>query len=196
MKNIIFFLLLASVGFGCKESNPAASEKPLITSGKVAFTFDKAHTPSAVKTLTTLLSRSGYSTIEKTLNIANDTSATILFEQIAVGTWKVKVDAKNENGLIIYTGQSEIIVLENTVSQVNLVLSPVSSGVGSVQINVTWETNLESWIDLETNPVLSKPNNSSIIYGIHTPKILRDNGKYYMWYSMGTPQGGVGVAKF
>jgi len=109
-------------------------------SGALYFSFDKVNAPAAVKKLTTTLSRSGYTTVEKTLNIVSDSTASILFEQIAIGTWKVKVDAKNDSGQILYTGQADVIVLENSVSQVNLVLTPVSSGVGSVQINVTWGT--------------------------------------------------------
>ncbi len=138
MKKIIIILTYAFVFFGCDQSNPPTATDQTSNSGTVAFSFDKVNAPSAVKTLTTILTRSGYSTLQKTINIAADTSASILFEQVAIGTWKVKVDAKDENGQVLYTGQSEVIVLENSVSQVNLVLTPVTSGVGSVQINVTW----------------------------------------------------------
>jgi predicted GH43/DUF377 family glycosyl hydrolase len=191
---IAYVLLLAIISFACEQPTDPDRIFAVHNSGHVAFTFDKAHAPAAVKTLTAILSQSGYTTLEKTINIITDTSASILFEQVAVGTWKVKVDAKDENGKVLYTGESAVIVLENSVSQINLVLTPVLSGVGSVQINVTWGSNITEWIDLESNPILSRPNNSALIYGIHSSKVLRDNEKYYMWYSMGTPQGGVGVA--
>ncbi|MBI2427776.1 MAG: hypothetical protein HYV29_03100 [Ignavibacteriales bacterium] len=140
MKNltILVFSLLFVIG-GCEQSNtPATTTEPTSNSGNIAFTFDKANAPAAVKTLTATLSRSGYTTLTKTINIFTDTSATMLFSEVAVGTWKVKVDAKDGDEKILYTGQADVIVLENTLSQVNLTLTPVSTGVGSVQINVTW----------------------------------------------------------
>jgi predicted GH43/DUF377 family glycosyl hydrolase len=191
MKHLLLFLSIFFVFIGCEKSNPSAVNVQTTSAGKVAFTFDKVNAPAAVKTLTTTLSRSGYTTIEKTLNIASDTSASILFEQIAIGTWKVKVDAKNESGQVLYTGQSEVVVLENSVSMVNLVLSAVSSGVGSVQINVSWGTTISGWYDYENNAVLTGSSNSFDSGGVGQPRVYKMNGKYYMYYlaikgSMGT----------
>ncbi len=138
-----FLSLLAIIFFftGCEKTTTPTAADGNSSAGALYFSFDKTNAPAAVKTLTTTLTRSGYSTMQKTINIAADTSASILFEQVAIGAWKVKIDAKDENGQVLFTGQSEVIVLENSVSQVNLVLTPVSTGVGSVQINVTWGTS-------------------------------------------------------
>ncbi|MFA6439508.1 MAG: hypothetical protein WCX28_09385, partial [Bacteriovoracaceae bacterium] len=138
MKNIITIVLLLLAFNGCEQSTEPLVTAPAVVSGNVAFMFDKVNAPASVKTLTTVLSRSGYTAIEKILEITNDTSSSIVFEQVAVGTWKIVIDAKDENGKILYTGQSEVMVMENIVTHVNLVLSLVTSGIGSVQINVTW----------------------------------------------------------
>lgn len=138
MKLVLPVLAVVFLVIGCEKTNAPTGADEKTSAGALYFTFDKTNAPAAVKTLTTTLTRSGYSPLQKTIDIVSDTSASILFEQIAIGTWKVQVDAKNENGQVLYTGQSEVIVLENSVSIVNLVLSAVSTGVGSVQINVTW----------------------------------------------------------
>lgn len=183
MKKIIVMFTFAFIIAGCDQSNPPTATVQTGNSGMVAFTFDKVNAPASVKTLTTTLTRSGYSTLQKTINIVTDTSASILFEQVAIGTWKVKVDAKDENGLVLYTGQSEVIVVENSVSQLNLVLSAVATGVGSVQINVTWgATNVGSWIDFANNPILKRSGTNIDWGGIGQPKIFIDNGIYRMYY--------------
>lgn len=136
----ILFLLI-----GCEQATNPAKEKSISTAGNVIFSFDKANAPASVKTLTATLSRSGYTPLTKTINIISDTSAVMLFTEVPVGTWKVKVDAKDEFNKVLYTGEADVVALENTVSQVNLTLLPVSSGVGSVQINVTWGNASSLW---------------------------------------------------
>lgn len=144
MKKILFLLLFAGFLAGCEKNSSPVAPIEQSSGGNVALLFDKAGAPEAVQTLTTTLTRSGFITLEKTVNIISDTSAAILFEKVAVGTWKVKVDAKDGSGTIIYTGQSDVIVQENVISQLNLTLVPVSTGVGSVQINVKWGTGPSS----------------------------------------------------
>jgi predicted GH43/DUF377 family glycosyl hydrolase len=183
MKYLLPLLVFIFIITGCEKTSSPTSNTEHSSSGALYFSFDKANAPASVKTLTTTLSRAGYSTLEKTINITTDTLATILFEQIAIGTWKIKVDAKNENGIVLFTGQSEVIVLENSVSQVNLLLTPVSTGVGSVQINVTWgNSNIGSWIDFANNPILKRGGTDIDWGGIGQPKIFVDNGIYRMYY--------------
>ncbi|MBI2427777.1 MAG: hypothetical protein HYV29_03105 [Ignavibacteriales bacterium] len=184
MKRAIYLFLSVLVSIGCEQSNtPSTTTEPTSNSGNIVFTFDKANTPAAVKTLTATLSRSGFTTLTKTINILTDTSATMLFSEVAVGTWKVKVDAKDGDEKILYTGQADVIVLENTLSQVNLTLTPVPTGVGSVQINVTWGGTAEKkWVDYINNPVLTKTGKPIDWGGIGQPKIYSDDGIYRMYY--------------
>jgi hypothetical protein len=135
-----FVIPLLIILIGCQDDSVPVSARSSSESGNVAFTFDKANAPEAVRTLTAALSREGYDPFERTVDILSDTGATLLFERVAVGTWNVKIDARDNAGTVIYSGQSVVIVQENTVTQLTIVLQPVSTGVGSVQINVTWGT--------------------------------------------------------
>jgi predicted GH43/DUF377 family glycosyl hydrolase len=195
MKHLIVLFILFFLLAGCEQSNAPIDVPPNSTSGNVALTFDKSSTPAAVKTITTILSRSGFSSLERTLDIYNDTTAVILFDKIAVGTWQIKVDAKNESGQTVYTGQSEVIVLEGTVSMVNIVMAPVATGVGSVQINVSWgQPAGQRWVDFEFNAVLSKSSNPHENVGVSQPRIYKINDKYYMYYQMIGRISAVGLA--
>lgn len=185
---ILFFL-------GCEQTNtPASIIESTSNSGNIAFTFDKANAPASVKTLTATLSRNGHTTLSKTINITTDTSATMLFNEVAVGTWKVKVDAKDADGKVLYTGESEVIVVENTLSQVNLTLNPVSSGVGSVQINITWGDNAIRARDFENNPVVKYHYKDSIKYQVTMPTMIYHDNKYRMWYAIHTSPMTIGYA--
>ena len=188
MKQLILFSTLFLFLFGCKENNNPTSKENHSSGGKVAFTFDKVNAPAGVKTITTMLSRTGFEAISKTIDIKADTSAVILFEEIPVGTWHVKVDANDGEGKVLYTGQADVIVLEGTVSQVNLVLSPVATGVGNVQINVTWGSVPATWKDYENNPVITEMS------GVSQPKVYFINEKYYMYYSTTNPPAAVCLA--
>jgi hypothetical protein len=139
MKRTFLIVTIIILFAGCERQDSPVSASAQPESGNVAMVFDKAGAPSGVQTLTATLSRSGYPPIERSLSLS-DTSAVILFTNVAIGAWKVQVDAKDLSGTVLFTGQSEVIVLENAVSQINLILVPVSTGVGSVQINVSWGT--------------------------------------------------------
>lgn len=191
MKQITLTRLLLLVSFalfGCKENNNPASKDNQPSGGKIAFTFDKVNAPDAVKTITTTLSRMNFETISKTIDIDADTGAVILFEEVPVGTWHVKVDAKNDDEEVLYTGEADVIVFEATVSQVNLVLSPVSTGVGSVLINVTWGNVTAAWKDYVNNPILSES------FRVSQPKVYFIDEKYYLYYQMMKDRSVIGLA--
>ena len=182
MKQLILLIVLFLFLFGCKENNNPASKENHSSSGKVAFTFDKVNAPADVKTIETILSRTGFETISKTIDIDADTGAVILFEEVPVGTWHVKVEAKNDDEKVLYKGETNVLVYEATVSQVNLVLSPAETGVGSVLINVTWGSVSVTWKDYQNNPVLIKTGSGIDWGGVGQPKIFYDNGIYRMYY--------------
>lgn len=135
MKTLCTTLLALLFINGCSDAPPDTS---IVDSGAVAFTIDKTSAPTAVQTVTATLSRSGHSSITKSINIVSDTSTTIFFQEVAVGTWHVRVDATDALGVLLYTGEADVPVQENSMAVVNLVLTPVSSGIGSVKINVMW----------------------------------------------------------
>ncbi len=195
MKISFSVFLIAVIFLGCEKiSLPTTVETPS-SSGKIYFAFDKQNAPVAVKTISVTLFRSGFEPLEKTISIISDSSAAILFENIAVGVWGITVNAKNEEGKIIFTGTSTALVVENSVTQVNIVLNPVPAGVGSVQIHVVWNyTPTSQWVDYSSSPVLSKTGNTLDHGGVGQPKILFDDGLYYMFYQNYGVPGTIGYA--
>lgn len=180
--SVIFIFLILFFQSGCQDNPQSTNSPDQNNAGRILFSIDKVNAPNDVRTLTTILSRSGYPSKQKVFDIIRDTGATILFEEVETGTWMIQVDAKNDSGKIIYTGKSEVTVFENFVSQVNLVLTKVLSGTGSVLINISWQNNYQVWKDYAQNPVLSKTGGYIDWGGVGQPKILYENGLFRMYY--------------
>ena len=51
----------------------------------------------------------------------------------------LKVNAKNSEAKIIYTGETEITILENETIDVYLTLTPAENGTGSIRIFIIGE---------------------------------------------------------
>lgn len=111
---------------------------PAALSGRVYFALDKQSIPLSVFMVTVRLSRSGYPSMEKSIYANKDSAASVLIPSVAVGVWSIDVKARGSDSTVLYSGEAEVSVLENTVAQVNVTLNPVSIGVGSVQINIIW----------------------------------------------------------
>lgn len=181
MRTLCTTLLALLFIAGCKENPPDASAGPQ-SGGAVLFSIDKASAPSAVQTVSAKLTRTGHSPYEKSINIASDTLATMLFQEIAIGTWHVRVDAKDALGVLLYTGETDVNVIENSTSIVNLTLTPVATGVGNIKINITWGSPLLSVVDYLNNPVLSRTGKNIDWGGIGQPRLFYDNGLFRMYY--------------
>ena len=192
--SLVLFVCLLFIT-GCQNQNPANSTHAQEFSGNLLFTFDKQNAPAGVKTITTTLSRTDFAALEQTINIDDESPSSIIFERIAVGIWSVKIDAKNEFGTVLYTGQSDVTVFESTVSQVNVTLNPVTTGVGSVQINIVWGSSSVRCIDYWNNPVLTKLGLSFDARGVGQPKIFGDESVYRMYYLNNAIPSSVGYAE-
>src|ERR1039457_6376426 len=143
----VFFLSFLFLLLGCSKQS-TITNPPSNSTGGISFKFDPASIPSGVTVITATLTRTGYTTITKNLNLISDSTADISIPAILVGTWHLKVDAKDNNGTVLYTGATDVLVQENVVVQLNLTLNPVTSGMGTIYIFVTWGTNNSGqWID-------------------------------------------------
>ena len=83
----------------------------------------------------------------------------------------MKIDAENSYGNIIYSGETEVTIIEDETINAYLTLQPVGSGTGNVNIYIQWGSN---WMDYNKNPIFSKDTkdtNASNVYGIIEPKI-------------------------
>lgn len=180
-KLFLLFTFVLLIFGGCKNNNSVNPELPN-ASGSVLLKIDKENKPENVATIVALLTRQGYPNKSLTMNLLSDTSASGTFLEVPVGSWHLKIDAKDSQGAIVYTGQTDVNVLENQQAQVYLTLTPVALGVGSIQITVKWGTNTSGWVDYMNNPVLLRDNSFYDINGISHPTIIYENG-YKMWFN-------------
>ena len=179
---VVFSISFLFLLIGCSRNNTVLTP-PTNSTGGISFKFDPASIPTGVTVISATLKRTNYTTITKNLNLISDSTADVSIPAIQVGTWHLKVDAKNNTGTILYTGETDVVVQENAVVQLNLTLNPVTSGTGTIYIFVTWGTNSSvQWIDFGGNPILTRVNNPSLPNGVNTSKVMYDNGIYKMWY--------------
>ena len=156
---------------------------PSANSGKLLLKIDKQNAPESVVFVKAYLTRENFDPISGTLNLISDSTADILLNEIDAGTWHLKVDAEDDSGLVLYTGETEVQVFAGFTSQVYLTLQPTGSGTGSIYINVTWGgPGNSSWQDYLLNPMIESSNNYYDYYGIAQCVVLFDEGLYKMWY--------------
>jgi len=177
MKNLFLsFLSFLVFLIGC--SNEITT--PSTSSGKLLLKIDKLNAPSDVTFVKAYLTRENLPPIAGILNLVSDSTAEILLDQINAGEWHLKVDAEDDSGLVLYTGETEVQVFAGFTSQVYLTLQPTGSGAGSIYINVTWgDPGNSSWQDYPLNPMIESSNNYYDYYGIAQCVVL------YMVYWFG-----------
>ena len=182
MKNlfVLFFLFSFVLFLSC--SNEITSP-PSANSGKLLLKIDKQNAPENVVFVKAYLTRENFEPISGTLNLQSDSTADLLLDEIDAGTWHLKVDAEDDSGLVLYTGETDVQVFAGFTSQVYLTLQPTGSGTGSIYINVTWGVPINfSWIDYQNNPIITSSGNYYDYYAVAQPVVLYDEGIYKMWY--------------
>lgn len=183
MKHLIYLsiVLLAIFTLSCTNEIliPVQSDY-----GKLVLNVDKANAPTSVVSVRAYLTRENHEPIFGSLNLLSDSTAEIFLDQIDAGQWHLKVDAEDDSGLVLYTGETEVEVYAGFTSQVYLTLHPTGSGVGSIYIYVTWGVPInQNWIDYPSNPIISSSNNYYDPYGVTQQVIIYDEGVYKMWYA-------------
>lgn len=129
-----FCFLLAS----CSNEKNSLPVEPDNGVGKVLLKFDKASAPSNVVAIAASMTRSGFETITKELNILSDSTADLSIQNLSAGTWHLKIDAKNTNGSVIYSGETDVTIIAATIIQISLTLQPTTESTGSIYIYVSW----------------------------------------------------------
>lgn len=102
-------------------------------SGVLSFQLDVQQIPSDVAMIEGSLIRDGFDPLHFDFDVTEQSASKIL-ESVAIGIWKVKIDAYNGAGDIIYTASKEILVVANEVTPVYIHLMKT----GSLEIIVTW----------------------------------------------------------
>lgn len=174
---VIVFLFISCL------SDPVGSDN-IKDTGKILLKIDKQNAPTSVVYVKAYLTRNNYDPVIGILNLQSDSTADILLNNIAAGEWHLKVDAEDDSGLVLYTGETEVQIFAGFTSQVYLTLNPTGSGTGSIYISVNWGVTVnQGWIDFSGNPVITKLNDFYDEKGISHPVILYDSGLYKMWFN-------------
>ena len=182
MKKLVVLFSFISVLFFQSCATDPVSEEPK-DAGKIILKIDKQNAPESVVFVKAYLTRENYQPIIGSLNLQSDSTADILLDNIDAGQWHLKVDAEDDSGLVLYTGETEVQIFAGFTSQVYLTLSPTGAGTGSIYISVNWgvPTNL-TWVDYHNNPLISLSGNYYDNMAIAQPVVLYDGGLYKMWY--------------
>ena len=183
MKNLILLFLVSSLMmWGCSNNNKDNPVSPQ-NLGKIKLNIDRANAPANVTTVEAILTRDGFDTITESLNLLSDSTADILLDGIAAGTWHLVVNAMDTSNVVLYSGETDVEILAGFTTQINLVLNPTGQGVGSIYLYVTWGTvSSLNWVDYINNPILLPTNNGYDNYGIAQPVVLQIDNQYKMWY--------------
>lgn len=191
--NLAVVLILPLMG--CSRESPINSPITETSSGKVLLKIDRENAPSSVTTVTANLTRQGYDTLTGTLNLLSSTSADITFQSVPVGLWHLRVEAKNDSNVVLYAGETDVLVQENFTTQVSLTLVSTGSGTGSIYLIVNWGTNASTWVDHINNPILTGNNSVYEFGGVRHPKIIFDGQIYKMWFTS-LSNSGVGYVSY
>ncbi len=100
--------------------------------------------PEDVASIVGILSRQGYDTLTKSFTVIPGDSAECEFDNVAVGTWHLQVNAYNETDTLKYSGSTDVNVVAGQTTPVSLVLS----ATGSISVIVTWNNQDTSGTDM------------------------------------------------
>jgi predicted GH43/DUF377 family glycosyl hydrolase len=181
MKYMYALLMMALIG--CADNGvKVANVQTDASVGKILFSLSKSTIPQNIASVTfTLTNSSTAESISKIVTVSTDTLIQVSFNQITIGSWHVKVVAKDSASSKQYSGESDVSVALGQVTQLNLFLNPTSSGTGSISITVNWQ-GTAPFYDYPLNPIFVKTGAWYDTRGVVSPVVLYDNGKYKMWF--------------
>ena len=171
---LIFFLLNS-----CSKENLVGISNDNVSKGSIALNINKSTVPSGVQYITAYLTRQNYDTLRTSLEVNNDSLNIISMQNVPIGSWHLIVNASDSDGKVLYSGESEITILEDETINVYITLVPVGSGTGKINIYVDWGNK---WSDYAGNPIFTYNDSPDYPLAITQPKVLYDNGIYKMWY--------------
>ncbi|MBX2991763.1 MAG: LamG domain-containing protein [Bacteroidetes bacterium] len=129
----LFFVLFFSLACNDSGTMPDLSNQNQ-PAGNMVLRF--ASPPPGITTVVATLSRAGYA--DRTLSMAiSDSSATGSFDDVPVGRWHLRIDAKDTSGIVRYSGETDVDVYPGATSSIALQLMPTT---GRIVIVVTWGT--------------------------------------------------------
>lgn len=151
--------------------------------GQVVIKFNKAETPENIVIIVATLTRPRFTSQTSILDFSCDINTEITFSSVPKGLWHLKVEASDSSNVVRFLGEVDVNVIENSVTQVNLSLSPTDAETGSIYVSVNWGTTSKNgWRDYHGNPLLSSLNSVYDDQGVSQAKVYYDGSNYMMWY--------------
>jgi hypothetical protein len=172
MKRIIFILtlLLVILGWSCQQVQEGTTDPGTINKmGKVSISISQA--PDEITSVVGVLSRPNFEDQILILSISDSgRDASCEFTDIPIGMWHLKVDARDNLGIVRYSGETSVEVFPGQTSIVDLELLPTT---GNIKIHVTWGTRctpppsgLVSWWPGDGTAVdIADSNNGTMMNG-------------------------------
>lgn len=183
MKSLLFSSVIFLILFLTNCSDNIVQTEKTKEAGKILLKIDKQNAPSTVAFVKAYLTRENFQPITETLNLISDSTADILLNDVSAGEWHLKVDAENDSGLVLYTGETDVQIFAGFTTQVYLTLNPTGVGTGSINIFVTWGVPVnQNWIDYQNNPLLISSHSYYDEFGVAQSQIIYENGVYKMYY--------------
>lgn len=166
----------------CSNENLVGINNKSLSNGSLSLQIQKSAIPSGVYQIEAELSRVNYDTLSTSMYVSSDSLDVLSFTGVPVGKWNLKVNAKNPDGKIIYSGQMGVTILEYKTIDVYITLTPVGSGTGNVNIFINWNQNGGKWIDYQQNPILSVKDIPYYTLAVDQAEVMFNNGKYRVWF--------------
>lgn len=132
MHNIYICLVFILLLNGCNEKITTIDSLRQ-SSGTVALSFDQP--PPNVSHVIARLSRRAFEDKILNLSLSDSQSASGTIPNVEVGLWHLRVDALNDSGRVLYTGETDVNVLSGLTTVVTLQLQGTT---GTLEIYVTW----------------------------------------------------------
>jgi len=181
MKDVIFLIISIIIFNSCSNENLVGINNNS-SNGTVLLKIQETSIPSDVYQIVAIMSHPNYDTLSTNVYISNDSLDTISFDDVPIGKWHLKVKAENSGGKIIYSGETDVTILEDQTINVFITLTSVGSSVGNINIFLNWNQSVGSWIDYQGNPILSVKDIPYYTLAVDQAQIMYDNGKYKIWF--------------
>jgi predicted GH43/DUF377 family glycosyl hydrolase len=163
-----------------------ADERPL--KGALAISIAKSAIPSEVISLVAILEREGYQPIRDSLPVFSMTDTSMMqIDDIPAGNWRLDLLAKDEAGFALYSGNADVMIMEDFVSRVVVYMNPSGNGTGSLQVFIIWGRDSTAWRMAPANPVLSQSASGWDANYTYLARgwVIKVGNKYEMWYHTG-----------
>jgi hypothetical protein len=109
--------------------------------GAIAFRMLRSDTPADAWVIEVRLERDGFATLKQSVLVhTSSDTIKITMSGIAIGYWKITVEAKDSAGTTRYSGTTSVQIVEGQTVQALVRMNPAGS-TGNLEISVLWPSS-------------------------------------------------------